>query len=321
MARIDVIAYSPTEVLEEQDVTVGRGRELIEMYPVTWVNIVDPDNRVLQELETLFGLHPLALEDAAKPDTPPKVETYGDMVFIVTRTIVWAEQVETDQLSLFLSKRVLITVHDKVFPQLEDVRVKIRRKVPRLLKGGADYLCYTILDVLVDSYFPHLDRLEDVIQNMERELIEAPAKVKIEEIHAIRTDLLLLRNALRPQRDAFAALTRLEIPLFKRETHSYLRDVWDHMIRTLDTLDAYREIVTSLMEVQTTMVSNSINQVIKVLTIIFTVTIPLTIITSAYGMNVAFPGFNTWVGFATALILMAGSTAAMVWYMRKRFWL
>ena len=321
MARVDVIAFSPTEVLEEPDVTVGRGRELVEKYPVTWVNIVDPDPRTLMELETLFGLHPLALEDSAKPDTQPKVETYGDVLFAVTRTIVWEEEISTDQLSLFLGKKYVITIHDKIFPHLEDVRVKIRRKAPRLLKNGPDYLCYTILDVLVDSYFPHLDRLEQVIADLETALEMDPNKVSIGKIHAIRADLLRLRNALRPQRDAFTTISRMELPYFKKETRNYLRDIYDHMIRVLDSLDTHREIVTSLMEVQATMVSNSVNQVIKVLTVIFTVSLPITAITSAYGMNVAFPGFNTTAGFIASLILMSGSTVAMIWYLKRRLWI
>lgn len=321
MARVDVLAYSPTEVSEETDVTVGRARELTEKFPVVWINILDPDPRTLEELETLFGLHPLALEDSAKPDTPPKVETYEDVLFAVTRTILWGEEIETDQLSLFLAKKYLITIHDKIFPQLEDVRVKIRKHAPRLLKAGTDYLCYAILDTLVDSYFPHLDRLEGIIQDIEREMIEMRSGVNIQKIHAIRTDLLLLRNKLRPQRDAFATITRLELPYFKKETRNYLRDVYDHMIRTLDTLDAWREIVTSLMEVQTALVSNQINQVIKVLTILFTVTLPLAIITSAFGMNVGFPGVNTQAAFYSALVLMAGTTSAIIWYMKTRKWL
>ncbi len=321
MARIDVLAYSPTEFTEELDVTVGRARELTEKLPVVWINIIDPDARTLEELETLFGLHPLALEDSARPDTPPKVETYENVLFEVTRTIVWGEEIETDQLSMFLAKKFLITIHDKIFPQLEDVRVKIRRQAPRLLKNGSDYLFYTILDTLVESYFPHIDRLETIIQDIEKQMVEAGSEVRIERIHAIRTDLLLLRNALRPQRDAFMTLTRLELPYFKKETRNYLRDVYDHMIRALDTLDTYREIVTSLMEVQTTIVSNQINQVIKVLTIIFTVTLPLAIITSAYGMNVGFPGIHSEAAFYSALVLMAGTTASIIWYMRTRAWL
>src|SRR3990172_5998510 len=198
MARVDVIAFSPTEVLEETDVTIGRGRELVEKFPVAWINIIAPDPRTLEELETLFGLHPLALEDSTRPDTAPKVETYEDVLFAVTRTIVWAEEIETDQLSIFLGKTDIITIHDKIFPQLEDVRVKIQRKAPRILKNGPDYLCYTILDVLVDSYFPQLDRLGDIIHDAEEQLIESPTKVSISRIHDIRVALLRLPNTLPP---------------------------------------------------------------------------------------------------------------------------
>jgi len=153
MVRVEVMAYTPTDLLEEHDVTVGRCRELVEKYSVVWVNIVDPDGRTLEELETLFGFHPLALEDSLNQDLTPKIELYDDVLFIVARTIVWAEEIETDQLSLFVSRKFVVTIHDKVFPQLEDIRIRLRKKNPRLLKAASDFLAYTILDVIVDSYF------------------------------------------------------------------------------------------------------------------------------------------------------------------------
>jgi len=241
MVRIDVIAYTPTEVLEEHDITIGRARELVEKYAVTWVNIVDASGRTLEELETLFGFHPLALEDSINQDLAPKVETYEDTLFIVTRTIVWAEEIETDQLSLFVSKRFVVTIHDKVFPQLEDVRIRIRKKMPKLMKSGADHLCYTILDVIVDSYSPHLDRFQDLLDRLEDDVVKNPTGSGIAKLHDIRVDLTLIRNALRPQRDALGNLARLDLPVFKKETRNYLRDVQDHMIRALDTLDTLRE--------------------------------------------------------------------------------
>ena len=313
------MSYSPTEVQEETDVTVGRAREMVEERPVTWVDVLDPDARTLEELETLFGLHPLALEDASRAHTPPKVEPYGDVLFLVARAIVWAEEITTEPLSLFLSKRVVVTVHRAVFPQLEDVRVKIRRRSPRVMKGGADYLCYSILDVLVDSYFPHLDRMERVVDAVEAEVIAPSADPRgITKLHAIRSDLLMLRNALRPQRDAFTTLARLDTPFFRKETRDYLRDVYDHAIRALDTLDTYREIVASLMEVHSALVSNNINEVIKALTVVFTVTLPVAIITSAFGMNVEFPGREGYLGLGLALLLMAATTAATALYMKRR---
>src|SRR6266566_257784 len=182
MVRVQVIAYTPTEVIEEADATVGRCRELLEKYAVTWV-------------------------------------------FVVARTIVWAEDIDTDQLSLFLGRKFIVTVHDKVLSQLEDVRIGLRKKNPRMLKAGADFLAYTILDVLVDSYFPHLDRFQSLLDQLGDEIVRRPSGEGITRLHELRTDIVRLRNTLRPQRDLFGLLTRLEIPLFHKETRNYLRDV------------------------------------------------------------------------------------------------
>ena len=321
MVRVQVIAYTPTDVLEEADVTVGRCRELLEKYAVTWVNVVDPDTRTLEELETLFAFPPLALEDAQNHDLAPKIDVYEDLIFVVARTIVWAEDIDTDQLSLFLGRKFIVTVHDKVLPQLEDVRIGLRKKNPRMLKAGADFLAYTILDVLVDSYFPHLDRFQSLLDQLGDEIVRRPSGEGITRLHELRTDIVRLRNTLRPQRDLFGLLTRLEIPLFHKETRNYLRDVQDHMISALDTLDANREIAASLMEVQATLVSNEVNEVIKVLTVLFTVTLPLALVSSAFGMNVAFFGFNQPEGLYLALALMIAPTLALVVWMRRKGWL
>jgi len=321
MPRVDVIAYTPTEVLEEHDVTVGRARELVEKYAVTWVDIVDPSGRTLEELETLFGFHPLAIEDSVNQDLGPKIETYDDVVFVVARTIVWAEEIETDPFSLFVSKAFVVTIHEKVFPPLEDVRIRLRKRMPRLMKGGADYLAYTIVDVLVDSYSPHLDRLQDVIDRLEAEIVANPTGAGISRIHGVRKDITLLRRALRPQRDAFGNLSRVDLPVFRKETRNYLRDVQDHMARALDTLDTMQEITTSLMDVQTTLADLQLNEIIKVLTVLFTVTLPLSIVTSAFGMNVLFPGFNSTEGLYAALALMFIPTIAIILWLRRKKWL
>src|SRR3989454_902446 len=183
MVRVQVIAYTPTDFLEEPDTTIGRCRELVEKNAVTWVNVVDPDERTLDELETLFGFHPLALEDAQNEDLHPKVEVYDDTVFIVVRTIVWTEDIETDQLSIFLGRKFVVTIHDKVFPQLEDIRIRLRKRTPRILKAGADFLAYTILDVLVDSYFPHLDRFQSLLDQLEEQIVARPSGTGIAHLH------------------------------------------------------------------------------------------------------------------------------------------
>src|SRR2546428_14108200 len=256
MVRVQVIAYTPTDFLEEPDTTIGRCRELVEKYAVTWVNVVDPDERTLDELETLFGFHPLALEDAQNQDLHPKVEVYDDTVFVVVRTIVWTEEIETDQLSIFLGRKFVVTIHDKVFPQLEDIRIRLRKKTPRILKAGADFLAYTILDVLVDSYFPHLDRFQSLLDQLEEQIVARPSGTGIAHLHDVRTQLVRLRKHQRPHRQTYRARSLSTVRLSRHALRHYLRDVQDHMISVLDTLDAYREIVGSLMEVQATLVSN-----------------------------------------------------------------
>jgi len=321
MVRVEVLAYTPTEFIEEQDVTIGRCRELAEKYAVTWVDVIDPDERTLGELGALFGCHPLALEDAQSRKLAPKVDVYDDIVFIVARAIVWAEEIDTDQLSLFVAKKFVITVHDHVFPPHEDVRIRLRKKNPMMLKSGADFLAYTILDALVDSYFPHLDRLQSVLDQLEDEIIERPSGEGISRLHTLRADIVRLRNGLRPERDMFALLDRLDLPIFRNETRAYLRDVQDHTINALDTLDANREIIASLMETQATLVSNQMNEVIKVLTVIFTITLPIAIVSSAFGMNVSFYGFNEPMGLYIALTLMAVPTVILTMWMRRKGWL
>src|SRR5438094_9871179 len=167
MVRVQVIAYTPTDFLEEPDTTIGRCRELVEKNAVTWVNVVDPDERTLDERETLFGFHPLALEDAQNQDLHPKVEVYDDTVFVVVRTIVWTEEIETDQLSIFLGRKFVVTIHDKVFPQLEDIRIRLRKKTPHLLKAGSDFLAYRVLDVLVGWSLSHFDGVESFVYQLE----------------------------------------------------------------------------------------------------------------------------------------------------------
>src|SRR5213595_3607665 len=302
MARVDVIAYTPTEFFEEKDVTIGRCRDLVEKYAVTWVNVV-------------------ALDDARNQAMAPKVDVYDDIVFIIARAITWTEEIDTDPLSLFVAKKFLITVHEQGFAQLEDVRIRLRKKNPKMVKSGTDFLAYTILDAIVDSYFPQLDRFQSIVDQLEEDIIEQPSGQGISRLHSLRSDLVRVRNALRPQREMFAVLGRLEIPVFRNETRTYLRDVQEHTISALDTLDANRETVASLMEVQATLASNQMNEVIKVLTVIFTITLPIAIVSSAFGMNVTFYGFNRPEGFYVALALMAVPTVLLSVWMHRKGWL
>lgn len=321
MVRVDVFAYTPTDFVEEKEVTIGRCRDLIEKFSVTWVNIVDLDERTQEELEALFGLHPLAVEDAQNENLSPRVEVYDETVFIVARAILWAEEIDTHRLAMFVGKKFVVTIHNQGLPQLEDVRIRLRKRNPQMVKSGADFLAYEILDALVESYFPHLDRLQSLLDELEEKIIDRPSGEGLSRLHELRTDVVRLRRGLGAQREMFGALGRLEVPTFKAETRTYLRDVQDHMIGALDTLDADREITASLMDFQATLSANQVNDVIKVLTVIFTVTLPIAIVTSAFGMNVPFPGFGQPEGLFLALVLMTVPTVVLAAWMYRKGWL
>jgi len=312
------VAYGGPELAEESDVSIDRISAFLDKYPVTWIDVEGVGDPTFENLGSRLSLHPLAIADAADPHTPPKVESYDDILFIVARTIVWSEKIDTGQISIFLGRKFLVTVHDRAAPQLEDVRVRVRKRQPTLTRAGADFLCYSILDAIVNSYFPLLDRFRDLVDHLEDEIVEAPTKTPISEIHALRRDITLISDAVRPQRDALGDLERGRPSLFRRETEMYLRGVHDDMIRVLDSLDSYRDIVASLMEVHSTLISIEVNRVIKVLTVVFTFTIPLTIVTSVFGMNVYFPGTGEPLGLYIALVIMAGTTAMLALFLRAR---
>jgi len=304
--------------VEDEDATPGHCRELVEKFPVTWIDISGLDDKLALEFETLFGFHHLALEDAMHTVQEAKVEPYDNFAYIVTKLINWAEEIRTAQLSIFIAKNFVMTVHDGPITEIENLKVRLRKKSPRLVKGGADYLCYSILDSIVDSYLPHLDHFSDVLDELEDQIVEKPDRTTIRRSHDVKRDLLLIRNQLRPQRDAFAVLARGELPYFRKEVRNYLRDVYDHMIRTLDALDTYRDIAVNLLEVHAQLIANQLNEVIKVLTILFTLTIPMTVIAGFYGMNVGFPGRDSEIGFLSSLVLAFGLTGAVIVYMRMK---
>ena len=318
MSRLQVLAYSATDLTETAETTVDRAAELMDTFNVTWLDVERPTPEVLEQLGARFALHPLALEEAANPGTRPKFDSYDDTLFIAARTLTWAEEIETRHVGVFLGKKFVVTVHDRPAPELEEVRVRIRKRQPVLIRAGSDFLCYAVLDAITNSYFPHLDRFRDLVDRMEDEIVAAPTRTPIAQVHALRRDLTMIGDAVRPQRDALGELERSRPPLFKRETFLYLRGAHDDMVRVLDSIDAYRDVVASLMEVHSTLISNELNRVIKVLTVVFTVTIPLAIITSAFGMNVWFPGRDLPQGLALALTLMAASTVGLVLLLRLR---
>jgi magnesium transporter len=328
-SRITALSYN-RETLEETPVAyVELLPSLIEERAVTWIHLDglgDPD--LLNKLGSILRVHALALEDVVNVHQRSKVEEYEDGLFVVLRVPVLGEQLATEQVSLFLGKRFVVTFQEQPAPHLDPIRERLRRGRGRVRASGVDYLAYCLIDTVVDAYFPVLDRFADRLEEIEDLVMARVPKTPPAGILAVRHDLLTLRRALAPLREMLGTLHRQELGFVSDDTRLYLRDCYDHTLQLLDAVETYREIATSLMEVYMSAVSNRMNEVMKVLTIIATMFIPLTFVSSIYGMNFAtnvspwnMPELTWAYGYPFALGLMLAIAVGLLVYFRRKEWL
>ncbi len=315
---IDVIAYGPApeQVEEITGCDLEALPDLIRRYPVTWINVDGlGDAAVIERLGEIFGLHSLALEDVVHVHQRAKVEEYDDNLFVVAR-MAWfpnngkpfengsqrepddpaagrdqknvSEEVrpDTEQVSLFLGKNFVLTFQERPgSDSFEPVRNRLRRRRGRLREQGADTLAYSLLDALIDGYFPVIEELGSRLEQLDDDIVSRVGQDHLERLHRLRGDLLVLRKHLWPLREAIHSLIRDPHPLVSEETHYFLRDCYDHTVQLLDVVETYRELCADLREYHYAQVSARTNDVMKVLTIISTIFIPLTFIAGVYGMN------------------------------------
>ena len=326
---VRVMAYGPEslEELEIEDLEALSG--IIGTRPVTWVNVDGlGDEKILTRIGELFHLHPLALEDAVNVPQRPKVEQYGEHLFVVTRMASLGEHMETEQISLFLGKNFVLTFQERAGDCLDPVRDRVRKGMGRIRKAGADYLAYAVLDAVIDGYFPVLEQYGEHLQGLEDLVAARPDASTVARINDAKRDLLSLRRAIWPQREATNALLREELELFSDQTRLYLRDCYDHVIQIIDTVETYREIASGLLDAYQTNVSNRMNEVMKVLTIIATIFIPLGFLAGVWGMNFSteksrwnMPLLNWEYGYRFALALMLVLALGMLVLFWRRGWI
>jgi magnesium transporter len=331
---LSVIAFSRDAVTEREGVTVDEAIALVAPGGLTWINVDGlGDPAVLSRLGERFGLHPLALEDVLNVPQRPKVERYDKHLFIVMRTMRMdvppsegkvappAEIVE-EQVSLFLGPDWVVTVQERSGGDcFSGVREAIRRRRGRVRDAGADYLAYLLLDGVVDAYFPVIEELSERMELLESEALADPSADVLIRLQRLRHDLLAMRRAVWPMREELAILQREETPVFTSETRVFLRDVYDHTVQALEIVESLRETATSVMEIYLSVQNQRLGEVMKVLTVIATLFIPLTFIASIYGMNFEFMPELKWrYGYAWALGLMGLTAATLVGYFKKRGW-
>jgi magnesium transporter len=326
---IRVIAFGPNELVERQVANVGDIVEMRQTFPTIWIDIVQfGDAKMISEIGDVFDLHRLALEDAINTHQRPKVEEYDDHLFIVALMLGEAGSLETEQVAFFVGSGYLITFQEKPGDCFENVRDRIRKANGRIRSAGSDYSAYALLDAIIDSYFPALERVGDELEALEDQVISSPEPGNISELHNMKRKLLLLRRAIWPHREVFNTLLRDEHPLISAETRPFLRDCYDHTIQLMDIVETYREMASGLVDVHLSSVSMKLNEVMKVLTIVATIFIPLSFIASVYGMNFDrerspwnMPELGWYFGYPFALILMSATAAGLIWYIRKKGWL
>ena len=327
---IRVIAFGEHDFVERPVENVAELDELRNRFAVIWVDVEGlGDTAAVAALGDAFGLHLLALEDVLNTHQRAKVDEYGDHLFITARMVRLGERLESEQLSLFVGPGFVLSFQDQPGGDcLDSVRQRLRKGQGCVRQRGADYLAYALLDAVVDGYFPVLDEYAERLENLDAQVTQSDPRQTMHRIHDMRGDLLMLRRAIWPHRDAINALARDTHPLIAPETRLHLRDCLDHVVAIVDLTETYREMCSDLRDYYLATVSNRTNEIMKVLTIIATIFMPLTFIAGVYGMNFS-PDASPWNmpetrwfwGYPFSLALMGAVAVWMLFYFRRKGWL
>lgn len=298
---------------------------------VSWIDVQGLGSEdILRRLGGVFGLHPLVLEDVVNVPQRPKVEDYDNQLLVILRMVTPKEDGKrffSEQVSLILGEHYLLTVQEE--PEYDcfgPVRERIRAAKGNIRRQGSDYLAYALLDAIVDGFFPVLEAYGEELEELEDEVVANPSRQTLERIHEIKRELLTIRRAIWPQRDAVNSLIRDGNPLISDEVRVYFRDCYDHIVQVLDIVETYRELASSLMDVYLSSISNKMNEVMKVLTIISTIFIPLTFIAGVYGMNFNpevrgnMPELNFPYAYWICWAVMLAIAIALIFYFKRRGW-
>lgn len=293
---------------------------------VTWIH-VDGVHRIetLQSLGNCFQLHPLTLEDILTSDQRTKIEHHEDYIFIVLKNLFYHEakgEVATEQVSLIVGRKYVISFHERQESIFEPIAQRLRSNKARIRKMGADYLAYALLDMIVDNYFTVLDKLGDRIEILEEDLVRNPTPEILHTLHAFRREMIVLRKAVWPLREVINALGRADSTLISESMNLFLRDVYDHTIQVIDTIEIFRDVLTGMLDVYLSSVSNRLNAVMKILTILSTIFMPLTFIAGVYGMNFRYMPELEWPwGYPMAWAVMLFTAVLMLGFFKLKKWL
>lgn len=322
---VHVIVYAPDETIEHDVTNLDELLKYRDGPQVCWIDVQGlGDESVLQRIGEIFELHPLALEDAVNIPQRPKSESYELQHLFITRMTRMDDSngLEAEQVAIFIGPHYVLTLQERHGDVFDPVRKRIRSGKAVISKMGSDYLAYALIDTVIDGYYPAIESIGDRLHELEEEILERPTHDGLHRIHRIRRDLLAMRRAVWPQREAVNALIREETPLITDTVRQYLRDCHDHAVQIADVIETYRELASSLMDIYLSSMSQRTNEVMKVLTIMSSIFIPLTFLAGIYGMNFAhMPELQTPWAYPALLGIMAVLTVLMLYYFRRKGWI
>ncbi|HEX6811741.1 MAG TPA: magnesium/cobalt transporter CorA [Planctomycetota bacterium] len=321
--QIAAIGFGPQGVVERTPIDLEEIAAMRASCNVTWIDVTGfGDVATLKHLGEMFGLHRLALEDVVSVQQRAKVEDYGSHEFVVLRMVDPTAVQETEQLCLFVGPGFVLTFQERPGDCFEPVRQRLRDPSGQMQKRGSDYLAYALLDAVVDAYFPVLERLDARLEAIEDLILGTGGEAAVRELYAQRRCMLELRRAIWPLREATGTLVRGETKHFSAGVLPYLRDVHDHVVQLLDLLENCREMSSSLIDLHMSTNNNRLNEVIKLLTIISTIFIPLTFLVGIYGMNFdVMPELHLWWGYPACLGVGVLVAVSMLLWFRRRRWI
>lgn len=323
--KATVVVYNQDTYTEEHLASLDACPILPGPHRITWLDINGLHEIAnLEKLGECFSLHPLVVEDILNTNQRPKVEDYGNYLYLVLKIISYqeeAQEIGSDQLSLIVGPNFVISLHENDEAMFNTIRERLKAK-GKIRRSGADYLAYSLMDLVVDQYFVVLEDLGEAIEDLEGELVSRPDPQTVHRIHRLKRVMIILRRSVWPLREVLSQLERGESPLIQEGTSLYLKDVYDHVIQVIDAIETFRDMLSGMLDVYLSSVSNRLNEVMKVLTIIATIFIPLTFIAGVYGMNFEFMPELKWRwGYFVVMAFMAVISLAMLLFFRKKKWI
>ncbi len=325
-ARITIIDYDESSFQEKQVTKIEDCFEFKKTPTVSWINIDGlHDVEIIEKIGKHYDFHPLVLEDILHTGQRPKFEDLENYIYIVLMMLRFDDESQTvisEQVSLVLGPNFVISFQENIGDVFDQIRDRIRNAKGRIRKMGSDYLMYALLDAIVDGYFVILEKLGEKIESMEEELVGNPSEKTLRQIHNMKREMVGLRKSVWPLRELISGVERSESNLIRDTTGAYLRDVYDHTIQVIDTVESFRDMVSGMLDIYLSSISNRMNAVMKVLTIIATIFIPLTFVAGIYGMNFEnMPELKWRYGYFGVWLVMIIITGCMLFYFRKKKWL